>query len=101
MSEYDPIAKAQDATTFAASRFGTHYLERLGEVRDDHYNKARAAQKAGDFNLVATEIARADEIDGEIAYFVTAKQINDSPKLMQRIRDSLKKKESTNARQDD
>lgn len=93
MSEYDPIAKAQDAVTFAQSRFGKHYLDRLATVRDDHYRKARTAQKADNFKRAATEIARADEIDGELAYFQQAKQITESPTLMSRIRDNLKKKE--------
>ena len=91
--EYNTILKAQDANAFAKSRFGQHYLVRLAEVRDDHYRKARTMQREGaEPWLVATEVARADEIDGEIAYFTQAREIAESPKLMQRIRDNLKRK---------
>lgn len=95
MNDYDPIAKAQDATAFAESRFGKHYLERLESVRDGHYRSARTLQRDGaDLALIAAEIARADETDGEIAYFAQAKEISTNPTLMERIRKNLRKKEN-------
>jgi hypothetical protein len=92
VSEYDPIQKAQDATEFAKSRFGQHYLARLTEVRENHYVQARQDRKAGSDSLALGHLDRADEIDGEIAYFAQAKEITESPTLMKRIRESLEKK---------
>lgn len=94
MSEYDPIQKAQDATVFAKSRFGRHYVDRLAMVRDSHYKKARSLQREGaDVWRIAAEIARADETDSEIEYFAQAQKIATEPKLMDRIRKNLKRKE--------
>lgn len=90
---YDAILKAQDATEFAESRFGEHYMSRLTTVRDDHFAKARQFRKDGKDSLALGELDRADEIDGEIAYFQQAKEITKNPNLIERIRENLKKRE--------
>lgn len=91
--DYDPIQKAQDATRFAESRFGQHYLKRLAEVRDGHYRQARTLLKEGQpESQIIAAIARADEADGELAYFAQAREIATDRKLMDRIRENIKKR---------
>lgn len=93
MNDYDPISKAQDATKFAESRFGQHYLARLAMVRDNHYTRARQLQKEGaEDHRVAAEIARADEIEGELGYFAQAQVIATNPTMIDRIKKNLKRK---------
>lgn len=93
MNDYDPIQKASDATKFAESRFGKHYLARLQSVREGHYRAARTLQRDGAKDtLLAAAIARADEIDGELAYFAQAREIVTQPKLRERILKNLKRK---------
>lgn len=99
MSDYTAIEKAQDATAFASSRFGKHYIQRLGDVRDNHYRRARTLQRDGStLAAVAAEIARADEIDGEINYFIQAQEISQNPTLIERIRKNLKRKEDPDSK---
>lgn len=90
MNEYDPVKKAQDATKFAESRFGQHYLATLETVRDSHYQKARQHQQAGNRDLAFAEIARADEADTQLGYFTQAQVIVNSPTLMKKMMDKFK-----------
>lgn len=105
MSEYDPVAKAQDATAFANSRFGKHYLALLTTVRDGHYQKARQHQKDGKTDLAVAEIARADEADGFIDYFTQAQIIIETPSMMKKMMNNFKartrKEGDEKSRQDD
>lgn len=88
--EYDGIALAHDATEFAESRFGQHYLTRIEGFRQSYL--AQTQNEGLSDSQRAHAGSRAAVVADEIAYFQTAKTITSDPSLIKRIRDNLEKK---------
>jgi hypothetical protein len=88
--QYDPVQLVQDATKFARSRFGRHYMKRL----DDR--SASFLANTTDMRLTNEERAnyglRAAEIAAEIDYFRTAQATVANPSLLERLRQGFKKR---------
>ena len=92
LSKYDPTELAKDATAFASSNFGKHYLERLASTRERHLKDAMNSNYNDSFRAHAATKAAA--VQDEIDYFDTAKKIRNSPDLIARLTSKFKKEES-------
>ena len=88
--DYNPADIARDATKFARSKFGKHYLEKLEAIRLDYANKAcdrrYSREDRADFGLLAAETA------DHIGYFQTARTILANPSLLDKLRNNYKKR---------
>jgi hypothetical protein len=89
-SPYDPVKLAQDATAFADSDFGAHYLARLISLRNDQYAIVRSDKYTDSQRAHAG--TRADVLSGEIEYFNTARTIQSDQSLIQRVRTNFERR---------
>lgn len=90
MSEYDPTLIAQDATAFAQSRFGQHYLARLEKTVERAQSIAESLEYTD--NHRAHQSTKAATLKAELDYFKTAQTVVDSPVLLRRLRDGFRKR---------
>lgn len=90
MTDYDPATIASDATAFAESRFGKHYLQRLTEAKE------RALRAAMNVELTDSQRAHAGTeaavYEAEFGYFQTAQTITKDSSMLKRLRDGFQKR---------
>ena len=81
----DTLRLTQEATMFAESDFGQHYMSRLRQLRQS------ALDQQMDRSLDSTSriwlAAQASTLDAEIQYFAIAGMLKDNNKVMQSLRD--------------
>ena len=85
--KYDPIDLSQDATRFANSRFGKHYLARLERLKTVHLTAAMKVDFTDSYR--AHRASKAAAIDSELEFFRIARTIQESPSLLKRLRKKL------------
>jgi hypothetical protein len=85
---YDPVQLVKDATKFARSQFGQHYLNKLearvSECTRNAVNPAINRSDRADWGLLASEAQR------QIDYFKTAQATAASPTLLQKLAEGFK-----------
>lgn len=93
VSKYNPVDLANDASHFAASRFGKHYLQRLEQIKERELSVAMDTRYSDSFRAHAG--TRAAAVKDEIDYFTIAQSIKNKPELLARMSEKLgiKKKE--------
>jgi hypothetical protein len=89
--KYDPIELSRDATAFAKSRFGQHYLARLEDAQKRHLEAAMNIDFTDSYR--SHRASKAAAIASEIEYFKIAQTIQETPSLMERLRKKLMGKE--------
>lgn len=91
-SNYSPVDLASDASNFATSRFGKHYLERLEQIKERELRVAMDTRYSESFRAHAATKAAA--VTDELDYFQTAQTIRNKPELLSRLsaKLALKKK---------
>lgn len=85
--QYDPTKLAFDATTFAESDLGRHYMARL-EASKARYLDA-AMNDAFSDSYRSHQASKAAVCEAELDWFRTAKTVTTSPQLLQRLKDKL------------
>jgi hypothetical protein len=89
-SKYGTVEIVHDATTFAASRFGQHYLDRLKTKKDDALNAAMNLSYTDSFRSHSATVAKS--VQDELDYFDAVQRIKNKPALMKTLADRLKVK---------
>lgn len=89
--DYTTEMIARDATAFAASDFGKHYLDRLEKAHERCMTAVMNVELSDSYR--ANMASKASAVSAELEYFEIAKSIINNPKLLQRLRDKLNKKE--------
>lgn len=90
-SKYNPIDLANDASQFAVSRFGQHYLDRLRTAKERELKKAMDSSFNDSYRAHAA--TKASAVQDELDYFDIAKGFKNSPELIKRLSDKLKGKD--------
>lgn len=88
--DYEPIQLATDATRFARSKFGVHYLGRLERRQAQLVATALKASTPNTDKLKA--LAQHAALSDEIEFFRVSQQIKSDPSLLQRLRDGAAKR---------
>lgn len=87
---YDPVQLTKDATTFARSKFGRHYLAKLearvAECRTGAVDLRLSRDDRADYGLLASEAQR------QLDYFKTAQQTASNPNLLRQMAENFKKR---------
>lgn len=91
MDKYDPLQLVQDANTFAKSKFGQHYLERLAKAKQRELGAAMNLALSD--GLRAHAATKAATVQAEMDYFDTAKKVQETPSLLKRLRKKLIREE--------
>ena len=92
MNEYHPVQLVKDATAFARSDFGKHFLKKLehrvAECRSNAVDMRLTRTERADWGVVASEAQR------QLDYFITAQKTASDPNLLQRLAEGFKKRMS-------
>ena len=91
MPKYEPIEISADATEFANSRFGNHYLARLKSSKKRHLDAAMNITFTDSYR--AHRASKAAALTSEIEYFKIAQTIQETPSLLNRLRKKWMSKE--------
>jgi len=86
---YDALALSQDATAFAKSRFGVHYVSRLTRLRDTYLDIAQNLEFSDSYR--ANHASKAAALASELEFFQIAQTIQATPSLLQRLKKKLMK----------
>lgn len=89
-SEYGTVEIVHDATTFAASRFGQHYLDRLKDKKADALNVAMDMSFNDSFRAHSATVAKS--VQDELDYFDGLQRIKNKPATMKKLADVLRGK---------
>jgi hypothetical protein len=89
---YRSIDIARDATAFASSKFGQHYIKRLVEAGERHRSAAKQLDIPKD--LADRHTQRAAVYEGELEYFRIAEDIQRNPTLMNQLQAKLAGREA-------
>ena len=87
-SKYGTVEIVHDATSFAASRFGKHYLERLQAKKDDALTAAMNLTYTDSFRAHSATVAKS--VQDELDYFEAVQRIKNKPELMKSLAERLK-----------
>lgn len=90
-SDYSGLDLATDATSFADSRFGQHYLARLEASRRRHLEIAMDTTLNDSFRAHAA--TKAATVQSEIDYFTTSRNVLKDPTLLERLKAAVRSKE--------
>lgn len=88
--EDNPTQLIRDANAFAGSRFGKHYLKRLHEAQERELKAVMSRNTSSDERTHAGGAMAMAQ--AELDYFATARNVQETPSLMQRLRDSVNKR---------
>lgn len=89
MDQYNPADIALDATKFARSQFGKHYMLHLKRLKDYYIDIAingKDREERADAGIVAAEYQKT------IDYFVTQQTIASSPSILEKLRKAFKER---------
>lgn len=89
-SKYGTSDIVNDATSFASSRFGKHYLERLASKKGDALNAAMNMDFTDSYRAHSATVAKS--VQDELDYFEAVQRIKNNPSLMKTLADRLKVK---------
>ncbi|PPG91550.1 MULTISPECIES: hypothetical protein [unclassified Rathayibacter] len=92
MSEYSGLDLATDATAFASSRFGQHYLARLEASRKRHIEIAMNTELNDSYRAHAA--TKAATVQSEIDYFTTSRNVLADPTLLERLKAAVRGRET-------
>ena len=93
MDNYDTIQLVNDATTFADSKFGQHYLVRLRKALKRHLDAAMDTKLSDSQRAHAA--TKAATVQSELEYFEIAKSVQETPSLLDRLRRKLRREEES------
>lgn len=86
---YDALTLSQDATTFAKSRFGKHYIARITRLREGHLEVAQNMEFTDSYR--ANSASKASALGAELEFFNIAQTIQTEPTLLERLKKKLMK----------
>lgn len=92
VSEYSGLDLATDATAFADSHFGQHYLARLEASRKRHIDIAMNTELNDSFRAHAA--TKAATVQSELNYFATSRNVLKDPSLLDRLKDAVRGRET-------
>lgn len=89
-SAYDPVQLVKDATRFARTDFGKHYIakleQRVEECKQGAVDLRLSREDRADLALIASEAQR------QLDYFTAAQKTASDPNLLKRLADGFKKR---------
>jgi hypothetical protein len=91
-SKYDAMTRTEDAVHFAESPFGQHHLKRLRKQRERYLELSMNEDYTDSYR--AHMATKASVYQKELDYFATAIMVKSDPKLMQRLKDKIFRKEA-------
>ncbi|THG30681.1 hypothetical protein [Naasia lichenicola] len=94
-SDVSALKRASEATAFAESDFGKHYLKRLRDAKARHLASVMDVTLTETFRAHSGTIAAT--IQSELDYFAIARKVTTSPTFKKRVLDALSRRSSKEA----